>query len=250
MLTEVHLVKAMVFPVVMYRCESWTIKKAEHQRINAFELWCWRRLLKVPWTARISNPSIPRKSVLNIHWKDWHWCWNSSTWLPDVKNWLIEKDSDTRKDWRWEEKGTTEDEMVGWPPRLNGHEFEQASGVGDGQGSLACCRPWDCKESDMTEQQPNWRSEFSQVHVYIFSIFQGPVRSIFLQLASLSSPHCTSLYLIWSVWLRVCVCVCVWFFPLSFLQVYLYPSPKVPLSKLNRWIHGSLVGSLCFLIFP
>ena len=64
------LVKAMVFPVVMYECESWTIKKAEHQRIDAFELWCWRRLLRVPWTAKRSNQSIQRKSVLSIHWKD------------------------------------------------------------------------------------------------------------------------------------------------------------------------------------
>ena len=68
--TKVCLVKAMVFPVVMYGCESWTIKKAEHQRIDAFQLWCWRRLLRVPWTARRSNQSIQRKSVLNIHWKD------------------------------------------------------------------------------------------------------------------------------------------------------------------------------------
>ena len=68
--TKVHLVKAIVFPVVMYGCESWTIKKAEHQRMDAFELWCWRRLLRVPWTARRSNQSILRKSVLNIHWKD------------------------------------------------------------------------------------------------------------------------------------------------------------------------------------
>ena len=68
--TKVHLVKAMVFPVVMYGCESWTIKKAEHRRIDAFELWCWRRLMRVPWTARRSNQSILRKSVLNIHWKD------------------------------------------------------------------------------------------------------------------------------------------------------------------------------------
>ena len=68
--TKVHLVKAMVFPVVMYGCESWTIKKAEHRRIDAFEVWCWRRLLRVPWTARRSNQSIQRKSVLNIHWKD------------------------------------------------------------------------------------------------------------------------------------------------------------------------------------
>ena len=65
-----HLFKAMVVPVVMYGCEIWTIKKAEHQRIDAFELWCWRRLLRVPWTARKSNQSILRKATLNIHWKD------------------------------------------------------------------------------------------------------------------------------------------------------------------------------------
>ena len=68
--TKVHLVKAMVFPVVMYGCERWAVKKAEHQRIDAFELCCWRRLLRVPWTAWRSNQPIPRKSVLNIHWKD------------------------------------------------------------------------------------------------------------------------------------------------------------------------------------
>ena len=68
--TKVHLVKAMVFPVVMYGCEIWTVKKAERQRIDAFELWCWRRLLRVSWTARRSNQSIVKESVLNIHWKD------------------------------------------------------------------------------------------------------------------------------------------------------------------------------------
>ena len=69
--TKVHIVKAMVFPAVMYGCESWTIKKAEHRRIDAFELWCWRRLLRVPWTARRSKQSNLRgKSVLNVHWKD------------------------------------------------------------------------------------------------------------------------------------------------------------------------------------
>ena len=68
--TKVHLVKAMVFPVVMYGCESWTIKKAERQRIDAFELWCWRRLLRVPWTAKRSNQSILKGSVLDVHWKD------------------------------------------------------------------------------------------------------------------------------------------------------------------------------------
>ena len=77
--TKVHLVKAMVFPEVMYRCESWTIKKAQHQRIDAFELWCWIRLLRVPWTARRSNQSWLKESVLNIHWKDWCWSRNSNT---------------------------------------------------------------------------------------------------------------------------------------------------------------------------
>ena len=68
LLTKVRLVKAMVFPVIMYGCESWTVKKAERQRINAFELWCWRRLLRVPWTARRSNQSILKESVLGVHW--------------------------------------------------------------------------------------------------------------------------------------------------------------------------------------
>ena len=73
--TKVHLVKAMVFPV-MYACKSWTIKNAEPQRTDAFELWCWGRLLRVPWTARRSNQSILKESVLNIHWKDWCWSRN------------------------------------------------------------------------------------------------------------------------------------------------------------------------------
>ena len=70
LLTKVYLAKDIVFSVVRYRCESWIITKAESQRMDAFELWCGRRLLKVPWTARRSNQSVPRKSTLNIHWKD------------------------------------------------------------------------------------------------------------------------------------------------------------------------------------
>ena len=68
--TKVHLVKAMVFPVVMNGCESWTVKKAERRKVDAFELWCWRRLLKVPWTARRSNQSILKETILGAHWKD------------------------------------------------------------------------------------------------------------------------------------------------------------------------------------
>ena len=121
--TKVHLVKAMVFSVVMYGCESWTIKQAEHRRIDAFELCCWRRLLRVPWTARRSKGVHPKG--------DQSWIFIGRTdaeaespilWLPDAKNWLIGKDSDAGKDWRQEEKGTTEVETVGWHHWLNGHE--------------------------------------------------------------------------------------------------------------------------------
>ena len=95
--TKVHLVKALVFPVVMYGCESLTIKKAEHQ-IIAFELWCWRRLLRVPWTSRRSNQSILKKSVLNIHWKDWCWSRNSNT----LATWCVEL-THYKSPWFWEE---------------------------------------------------------------------------------------------------------------------------------------------------
>ena len=123
--TKVCLVKAMVFPVVMYGYESWTIKKAECRRIGVFEVWCWGRLLRVPWTARRSNQSIP---VGNQSWiftgRTDAEAETSILLPPDVKNWLTWKDPDAGNNWRWEEKGTTEDEMVGWHHRLNEHESE------------------------------------------------------------------------------------------------------------------------------
>ena len=153
---KVHLVKAVVFQVVRYGYESWTIKKAECWRIDAFELRCWQRLLKSP---------LDCKEIITVNCKvhqSWIFIGRTDTkaetpifWPPDAKNWLIVKDPDAGQDWRPEEKGTTKDEMVGWYHQLDGHEFEQASGVGDGRGSLACCSPWGCKESDMTEQL-NW----------------------------------------------------------------------------------------------
>ena len=115
-------------------------------------LWCWRRLLRVPWTARRSNQSI-LKSWIFIGRTDAE-AEALLLWPPDEKNWLIGKDPDAGKDWR-QEKGMTEDNMVGWRHRLSGHEFEQALGIGDGQGSLACCSPWGCKEWDTTEWL-NW----------------------------------------------------------------------------------------------
>ena len=144
----------MVFPAVMYGCESWTMKKAECWRIDAFQLWCWRRPFRVPWTARRSNQSIleeisPGCSLEGLMLK-------LKLWPPDVKNWLIWKDPDVGKDWRQEEKGTTEDEMVGSHHWLKGHEFEQTLGVGEGQGSLACCSPWGCRVGHDWVTELNW----------------------------------------------------------------------------------------------
>ena len=146
LLTKVRLVKAMVFPVVMYGCESWTVKKAEQWRIDAFELWCWRRLLRVPWTARRSNQSIlkeisPGCSLEGLMLKLKHQYLRP----PHAKSWLVGKDSDAGRDWGQEEKGMTEDEMAGWYHLLYGREFEWTPGVGDGQGGLVCCDSWSCR---------------------------------------------------------------------------------------------------------
>ena len=137
--TKVHLIKAMVFPVVMYGCDNWTIKKAECQRIDAFKLWFWRRL-ESPLDCKEIQPVNPKGN------ESWIFIGRTDAeaetpilWLADGKNQLIGKDLDIGKDWRQKEKGKTEDEMVGWHHRLDGHEFEQALGVGDG---LECCSPW------------------------------------------------------------------------------------------------------------
>ena len=137
----------MLFPVVIYRCENLTIKKAVCQRIDALEVWCWRRLLRVTCIKPV-NPKGNQS-----------WIFISRTdaeveapilWPPDAKNWLLRKNPDAEKNWRQEEKGTTENEMVEWHHQLDGYEYEQALGVGDRQGSLLCSSPWGRKESDMT----------------------------------------------------------------------------------------------------
>ena len=145
--TKVRLLKAVVFPVVMYGCENWTIKKAECRRIDAFELWYWRRLLS-PLDWKESQP---------VHSKgDWYWVFFGRTdaeteapilWPPDVKSWLIRKDCDAGKDWEQEEKGMTQDES--WMASLTQWTWVWAnSGDSEGQESLACCSPWAHKESD------------------------------------------------------------------------------------------------------
>ena len=112
--TKVCLIKAMGFPVVMYGCESWTVKKAEHRRIDAFELWCWRRLLRVPWTARRSNQSILKEISPGISLEElMAKAETPILWPLHAKSCFIGKDSDAGRDWGQEEKGT-EDEMAGW----------------------------------------------------------------------------------------------------------------------------------------
>ena len=156
--TKVRIVKAMCFPVVIYRCESWTIKKAEHWRTDAFKLWCWRRLLRVPWTASRSNHSILKEinpeyslEVLMLKLKLQHFITR------------CEKPTHWEKPWWWETRLKAKREGGGrgrgrehhW---INGHEFEQSLGDGEGQRSLACCSPWGCKDWDKTgtkwQQQP------------------------------------------------------------------------------------------------
>ena len=148
--TKVHLVKAMVFPVVMYGCECWVLKN----------WWFWtvvlEKLLEGPLDCKEIKPVNPKGN------QSWIFIGRTNVeaetpvlWPPDAKSWVIGKDPDAGKDWGQEEKGMTEDEMVGWHHRLNGHGFGWTPGVGDGQGGLVCCSSWGCKESDTTEWL-NW----------------------------------------------------------------------------------------------
>ena len=158
--TKVYLVKAMVFPVVMYGCESWTIKKVENWRIDAFKLWCWGRLLKVPWTAR-SNQSILREISLEYSLEGLilklklqffvHLMWKTDS---------LEKTLMLRK---IESRQRNVDEMVWWHHRFDGHEFDQAPGVSDGQGILLCCNPRDRRVGH------DWATELNPEMLLFFS---------------------------------------------------------------------------------
>ena len=137
---------------------GWTIKKTEHWRIDAFELWCWRKLLRVPWTARRSKESIlketsPEYSLEGLMLKLKLQYFGHLMWRIDSleKTLMLGNIEGRRRGWQ-------RDEIVGWHHWLDGHEFEQALGVGDGQGNLEGCSPWGCKESDMTERL-NWTEQ-------------------------------------------------------------------------------------------
>ena len=142
--TNVHLVRAIVFPVVMYGCESWTVKKAEPQRIDAFELRYWKRHLRIPWTAR-SNQSIlkeinPEYSLEGLMQKlKLQYFGHLMLTADSLEKTLMLGKIEGRRRRGWE------DEMAGWHHCLNRYEFEQTLGYSEGQGSLACCSLWRCR---------------------------------------------------------------------------------------------------------
>ena len=140
----------------MEGCKSSTIKKAEGQRIDAFKLWCWRRLLRVPWTAKRSNQSTLNEInpeylleglMLKLKLQYFgHLIWRINSLEKALMLGKIEGGR----------RGGQQDEMVWWHHRLNGHASEEALGVGDGQGSLACCSPWGCRVRNNWATEPNW----------------------------------------------------------------------------------------------
>ena len=171
--TEVRLVKVMVFPVVMYGCElnykeSWAPKN-----------WCLWTVLEKTFESPLDC-----KEIQPVHPKgDQSWVFFERSdveaetpilWPPDEKSWLIWKDPDAGKDWEQEEKGTTEDEMVGWHHQLDGHGFGLTLGVGDGQGHLACCGSWGHKESDTTEWL-NWTELWSIFILELLALWKMPL---------------------------------------------------------------------------
>ena len=148
----------------------WELDYKENWRIDAFELWCWRKLLKVPWTARRSNPSILKEISPEYSLEELMLKLKLQYFGHLLQSWLIWKDPDAGKDWRREEKEMTEDEMAGWHHQLDGRESLWTPGVGDGQGGLACCDSWGHKESDTTERL-NWTEWCLMLYHYKMGLY-------------------------------------------------------------------------------
>ena len=223
--TKVHLVKAVAFPVIMYGCESWTIKKVEHWRIDAFELWCWRRLLRIPWTARTSNQSIlreisPEYSLEGLVLKLKPQYFGHLMWRTDsMEKILMLGKVEGRRRWGWRER----DGRMASPTRWT--LVWASSRVGDGHGSLACSSPWGCKEPDMTEQW-NW-TEF-----LLSSFLCSYPKKRFSKLSSWGlfwAQFCTALHItkfihVWS-WNLLSIC-----YPLFKILPFLVVSGKLLIS--------------------
>ena len=154
--TKIHLVKAMIFPVVTYGCESWSVKKAELWNDDALELWCWRRLLRVPWTVRRSNQSILKEISPGCSLEGLLLKLKLQYFGHLMRRADSLEDPDAGKDWGQEEKGATKDEMVGWHHWVNGHEFEKTLEDGEGWGGLAWCSPRGAKISHDWETEKQW----------------------------------------------------------------------------------------------
>ena len=166
--TKVHLVKAMVFPAVMYGCESWTIRKAECWRFDALELWCWRRLLRVPWTARRSNQSILKEISPEYSWEGL-----MLKLKLQYSGHLMRRTDSLEKTLmlgKIEGRRTRGQHRMRWLGGITNsidmslNKLESC----DGQGSLACYSPWDRKESDTTEQLNNWTELIYRLITFIF----------------------------------------------------------------------------------
>ena len=151
----------MVFPVVMYWCESWTVKKAERRRIDVSELWCWRRLLRVPWTSRRSNQSILKEISPGISLEGMMLKLKLQYFSHLMRR--VGEDSDAGRDWGQEEKGTPEDEMAGSHHWLDGCESGWTPRVGNGQGGLACCGSRDHRV------RHHWATELNWKYLYLLS---------------------------------------------------------------------------------
>ena len=172
LLTKVRIVKGMVFPVVTYGCENWTVKKAEHPRIDAFELWCWRRLLKVPWTARRSNKSIlreidPEYSLEGLMLKLKLQYFGHLMWTDDSlkKSLMLGKIKGRRR-------RASEDEMTGRHHQYNEHDVGQTPGDGEGQGGLACCSPWRRRVGQQQQYNKYERAEVNKSLVSVTTFTQ------------------------------------------------------------------------------
>ena len=148
----------------------WTLKKAEHWRIDAFELWCWRRVLQVPWTARRSNQSILKETSPVFIGRTDAEPETPILCPPHAMHWLVGKDSDAGRDCEQEDKGMTDDEIAEWLHRPDGHEFSWTPSVGDGQGCLVFCDSWVHNESDTT-QRLNWTDVRASLYHWMYLTF-------------------------------------------------------------------------------